>query len=275
MPAAGVAPLEYNGHDHAQCAIPRAIAARVAVQFQGEGMQTQSMGSKLVWVVMAALLLACLVMAVMLWQRSSATPTPGGQQALVYSAQDLQAAVAAASERAREQHTQQGEALAQAKQQQRQQALQAGEQGRQPLKADAVPAERPRGALMAMPSPQAMQSTQAVDVAPALEGADGLALLIRQGVLRRAGPGDLGAWIDRARQYGSLGRDAQERLSDRPVYVITGAMRIPDGLYGANSVIFLIDSRTPHPLGSLGHSMLLDRDTGGCSGATCSLLGAH
>jgi hypothetical protein len=230
--------------------------------------QSQSTGSRVVWVVMAALLLACLVMAVMLWQKSSAQQVQAGQPELVYSAQDLQAAVAAASERVREQYATQSDDLAQAKAQQRQLRQSASAAAPQ-LKSGVATGEAQRGALMAMPSPP---SVPAVDAAPALEGADGLAMLIRQGVLRRAGPGDLGAWIDRARQYGSLGPDAPQQLSHRSVYVITGAMRIPDGLYGANSVIFLIDSRTPHPTGSLGHSMLLDRDSGGCSGATCGML---
>jgi hypothetical protein len=220
---------------------------------------TQSLGSKLVWVVMAGLVLACVAMASALWKSSGSTAQ--ANEAAQFTAADVQAAVVAAREHERAQ-LQQGMALVKPA---------AG-----PVNVSAT--RMPQANVADNPSSPPMQALHRLDApampAPVASGRDGLAMLVNQGALRPASPSDLQRWLLRAReqQMGAINRDAAERMSRFPAYLITGPLRIPEGLGGADLVFFLMDSRSPYPMGSLGHSALLDMETGGCSGVACSML---
>lgn len=110
--------------------------------------------------------------------------------------------------------------------------------------------------------------------APPPEGRAGLVVLLRSGALRPASGSDLARWKLRyAESQGHPpGRDFDERLNMVPIYVVTGEIIIPSGLNGANSVVFLLEPRTPYPAGDPGHSPILDMGSGSCIGVTCGML---
>lgn len=239
----------------------------------------QAVVSNAVWAVMAVLLLACLVMAVMLWQKRS-PPSPeqlrqqAREQQLAQWHANVRKAVLDADRHARNV----------ARQRQREEERQLMRQGAAAAPAaaapvDAVPVASQQAPVAGVPAevrdgPPVLMPMPAAPVEPVLHGADGLASLVRSGVLRRAAPYDLQRWVERARvqRAGGLSAEALRRLEHMPAYVISGAMRVPDGLAGANAVVFLINAQAPHPMGSLGHSLLLDTDTGGCTGVTCGIF---
>lgn len=223
-----------------------------------------------VMAVVIVFVLAVVAVAVALFRGGTSSADQSHGDEAIYTAQDLHAAMAAATLRAQHQAAQ----AAQATQEQADAVAASAASAKAQWRAERqmraghdAPATPPvgQGSLMPMPAPQALLAE------PALQGSDGLALLVRQGVLRRASPGDLGRWLGQARRQGAgLQQEAEQRLGRLPAYVITGAMRVPDGLAGAHSVVFLIDGATPHPMGDLGHSVLLDTDTGGCMGMACA-----
>lgn len=213
----------------------------------------QSFVSKVVWVVMAGLVLACLAMGSELWKLSAATAEP--EEEAKFTAADVHAAVTAARQQAR------------------------GQQDQAPVKPMAVTTERtpqPGNADNSTSPPLQLLHRLDTPVMPdqVASGRDGLAMLVNQRALRPASPGDLQGWLQRARekQVGALNEEAVARMSHYPAYVITGPVRIPDGLTGADLALFLMDSRSPYPVGRLGHSALLDMETGGCNGAACAML---
>ena len=91
-----------------------------------------------------------------------------------------------------------------------------------------------------------------------LVGREGLEEAVEQGILRYATPQDfekLKIKYDITRHH--------------TAYVIQKRFRIPSGLYGAHSVIFILDKNVPQPKGDLGHSAIYDMNTGGCRGVSC------
>lgn len=213
---------------------------------------TQSLGSRVAWVVGALLLLAALVLVVVWLEQRRGLPPVAVDEAR-YTAADMHAAVEAAKA----------------------QAMRAQVPHKREAKSSVVSRSVPGDAgPMQMLQPSASLAGAATAAEATLAGQDGLAQLIRLGVLRRASPSDLQRWMERARlqRSGGLSADAGSRLQQMPGYVVTGSLRIPDGLHGAHAVVLLIDSSAPHPLGNPGHSVLLDMETGGCMGLTCRML---
>lgn len=97
---------------------------------------------------------------------------------------------------------------------------------------------------------------------------------LRNGQLRLAGPGDTARWVQRwsdASRHG-VPHAFAERIAHEQVYVVQKDFTFPDGLYGADAAIFLIERRTPFPRGNPGHSALLDMASGSCTGAICGSL---
>ncbi|WP_037588110.1 hypothetical protein, partial [Stenoxybacter acetivorans] len=95
-------------------------------------------------------------------------------------------------------------------------------------------------------------------------GQQGLNDYLRQGKLRLMNQSDSQKWQ-------ALTGNTINSGPGRMVYVITGDITIPAGLYGANSVTFILGNGVPFPKGDLGHSALLDFNSGGCMGATCGM----
>lgn len=127
-----------------------------------------------------------------------------------------------------------------------------------------VPAAQPVQRLY--PSP--------ANTAPVPSGRAGLVMLIRSGVLRPASGADLAHWKMRyaSTNPGGVGRQFDEWTRSMPAYVIVGDMAIPDGLAGANSVIFLLGDKVPFPTGDPGHSVILDPVSGSCLGTACRMI---
>lgn len=109
---------------------------------------------------------------------------------------------------------------------------------------------------------------------PALSGKAALVEALRAGQLRPANGDDFSRWSARWSAANRRGVPAvfQERSVQMTAYVIQKDFTIPDGLYGAHSVVFLLDTRAPYPRGNPGHSAILDLSTGSCMGALCGIL---
>ncbi len=138
---------------------------------------------------------------------------------------------------------------------------------------EAEPPVRVEQVLVLMPSEPA--PAQPVSPAPpALSGEAALVEAIRLGQLRPASGSDLSRWAMRWSEVNGRGLPAsfQERTGFMSSYVIQKDFTIPDGLTGAHAVIFLLDTRVPHPRGSPGHSVILDMSTGACMGVTCRMF---
>jgi hypothetical protein len=105
-------------------------------------------------------------------------------------------------------------------------------------------------------------------------GKAGLVEALRKGELRLANAGDIGRWkTSHARNTGnSVGRSFDEHIRHMDAYLIEKDFEIPDDLYGAHAVVFVVQSRAPFPRGDAGHSPILDIDSGACVGALCSML---
>jgi hypothetical protein len=109
-----------------------------------------------------------------------------------------------------------------------------------------------------------------------LAGLAGLEKLLSDGVLRRAQPSDLLGWKEAQRRSQGLPpmnvagsqNEASSSLPFRP-YVVQGPMTFPSGLYGGNSVTFIVPKGVPRPLGNPGHSAVYDWNTLICDGAIC------
>lgn len=109
---------------------------------------------------------------------------------------------------------------------------------------------------------------------PALSGKAALVEALRAGQLRPANGDDFSRWAARWSAANRRGVPSvfQERSVQMTAYVIQKDFTIPDGLYGAHSVVFLLDTRAPYPRGNPGHSAILDLSTGSCMGALCGIL---
>ena len=64
-------------------------------------------------------------------------------------------------------------------------------------------------------------------------------------------------------------RDFEDHISMMPIYVINTDFTYPEGLYGAHSVVFIIENGVPYPFGDPGHSQVLDMKSGTCLGRPC------
>ncbi len=141
-------------------------------------------------------------------------------------------------------------------------------------------AMHPQAATAAPPAPPLERLYPPSAAAPAAArvatppGRAGLVMLVRSGVLRPASGNDLAKW--KARYASSnprpLGARFDEWTGHMPVYEIVGDVTFPDGLGGANAVVFLLGERAPYPAGDPGHSVILDLASGSCIGVTCGML---
>ncbi len=138
--------------------------------------------------------------------------------------------------------------------------------------------EIPSALLGGAPAPPvASVPTIAPPTAPAparRSGQAGLVEALRNGALRPGTAGDIGRWksaYTRATGRG-LDRAFDEYTGHMDVYVVQKAFEIPDGLAGANAVVFVVETRVPFPNGDPGHSPILDTASGACVGMICRML---
>jgi len=103
-------------------------------------------------------------------------------------------------------------------------------------------------------------------------GQKGIDRLIELGLMRRALPQDLDAWVEKASaRYKKFNPNLAVAPPSGPrgTYVVLGKTRFPAGLYGGNSVAFLIPPGIPLPDGTPGHSAVYYLEDGSCRGAVC------
>jgi uncharacterized protein len=103
-------------------------------------------------------------------------------------------------------------------------------------------------------------------------GQKGIDRLIELGLLRRATPQDLDAWVEKASaQYKRFDPTlaVPRPMGPQGEYVVLGKITYPTGLYGGHSVAFLIPPGVPLPEGNSGHSAVYYLEDGTCRGAVC------
>jgi hypothetical protein len=95
-------------------------------------------------------------------------------------------------------------------------------------------------------------------------GVEGLEQLLREGVIRRATPEDIDAWVratgadrQKALRVETLDSSSGGRFVFR-TYVVLRDMTFPERLTGANSATFIVPSGVPRPFGDPGHSIVLE-----------------
>ena len=96
-----------------------------------------------------------------------------------------------------------------------------------------------------------------------LAGKRGLDQLVSDGKLRPATVADINAWIDKESepfQSFAPGIRVRSRLRPDNTYVVLDDMVIPNGLFGAHRVTFLVPNDIPIPEGDPGHSDILRID---------------
>jgi hypothetical protein len=118
------------------------------------------------------------------------------------------------------------------------------------------------------------------DKSAPIAGLAGIEDAIRKGLIRRATSADAKAWVDTVTQN-SPPRDippiAGKGIPEPPMfsiyntYVILKKFTYPAGLYGGNSVRFVIPKGVPNPEGNPGHSDVLDFSTLTCKGSACGI----
>jgi hypothetical protein len=109
-----------------------------------------------------------------------------------------------------------------------------------------------------------------------LSGKAGLDDAVQKGIIRLAKREDVDAW-ERMQNPNApeLVGDSNDqsyiesRLSMGGVYVVLKEFQYPAGLFGANSVIFIIPKGVSHPTGNPGHCEIYDMNGGTCSGPGC------
>ncbi|MCE7902677.1 MAG: DUF2339 domain-containing protein [Gammaproteobacteria bacterium PRO9] len=116
----------------------------------------------------------------------------------------------------------------------------------------AVPRPGPQPGVVRMPPPPLASQEAGIDQ------------LVRQGVLRRATPRDVDAWIAAtgSKDRESLHLDILDPFTGNRyvmrTYVVTREMTFPEGLYGAHSATFIVPRNVPRPYGDPGHSTILE-----------------
>jgi uncharacterized protein YecT (DUF1311 family) len=103
-------------------------------------------------------------------------------------------------------------------------------------------------------------------------GQKGIDRLVELGLLRRATPQDLDAWVEKASaQYKRFNPSLAVRrpMAPQGEYVVLGKITYPTGLYGGHSVAFFIPPGVPLPDGTPGHSAVYYMEDGTCRGAVC------
>lgn len=131
--------------------------------------------------------------------------------------------------------------------------------------------EAPLTLMPATPVPAAPPPAPA---APALSGEAALIEALRVGQISLASGSDIARWTMRWSETNGRGvpQSFLDRMHSTDTYLIRKDFTIPDGLYGAHSVIFILDKHAPHPRGNPGHSAILDIASGACMGPACYAL---
>jgi hypothetical protein len=134
-----------------------------------------------------------------------------------------------------------------------------GDPETQPLSATPNPA-----ASAPPPPPRPTLTTQVV-----------LSEAVRDRLLRPAEAGELSGWLQRNGALENKRRDAADetRLGGQ-AYVVIGDFRVPahDTLADTETVLLLVDARTPVAVSPGKHWPVLDMETGSCSGQMCSFI---
>ncbi len=111
------------------------------------------------------------------------------------------------------------------------------------------------------------------DKSAPVAGLAGIEDAIKKGFLRNATLADLDAWyaaIDQAAPPAlNQGLPKPRMSSTFRKYVVLKRFTYPPGLYGGNSVSFLIPKGVPRPEGNPGHSTVYDLNGPSCQGASC------
>lgn len=100
------------------------------------------------------------------------------------------------------------------------------------------------------------------------KGVAGLVQLQKEGKIRLATRQDIDAWVEAASEkYRKLGDELRvgHHMRVGNTYVILSDVYLPDGLYGAHSVSFLLPRGMTQPRGPAGHNTFYFMDGGGCS----------
>lgn len=106
-----------------------------------------------------------------------------------------------------------------------------------------------------------------------IAGLAGIEDAVHRGALRNATLADLDAWyaaIDQAYPLAANQDAPKTRMSSTfRKYVVLKPFTYPPGLYGGNSVSFLIPKGVPKPEGNPGHSTVYDLNGPNCQGPSC------
>lgn len=119
-----------------------------------------------------------------------------------------------------------------------------------------------------------------------LAGKAGIEDAVRKGLLRKADAADVQALKDalnaeKSKRMGGLGEPPRAsgkgpQLSNfyaHDLYVVLKPFKIPAGLYGGNSVQFLVPKGIPAPEGNPGHCMIFDLNKSTiCTGPLCDMM---
>jgi len=119
------------------------------------------------------------------------------------------------------------------------------------------------------------------DKSAPIAGPAGVADAVSKGLLRKATTADVEAWFEAVAQSSPprdippvFGQGAPQPRRPKPAlynaYVVLKPFVYPSGLYGGNSVSFLIPKGVPKPEGNPGHSAVYDFNTLTCQGPLCS-----
>ncbi len=104
----------------------------------------------------------------------------------------------------------------------------------------------------------------AEEIAP---GERGISQLIAQKKLRPATEADVSRWNELAGKKGSTAVRAWH--SQNHTFVVLAPMRIPRGMFGANSAVFLIEAGVPDPVDPGSHNSYFRLGDGSCYGSPC------
>lgn len=99
-----------------------------------------------------------------------------------------------------------------------------------------------------------------------LNGLEGLNTLLKQGKIRLATPDDIDAWVKAAREKDKTDEvNAKRNMRLGATYVVLEEIYLPDELYGAHSVSFIIPNEVPIPNGPPGHNQFYFMKGGFCT----------
>ena len=107
---------------------------------------------------------------------------------------------------------------------------------------------------------------------PFPSGQRGLDQLVRQNAIRPATHYDIEQWVEKAsKEYQKFNKELKvgHRMVVGRTYVILRDVQLPNGLFGGNSVAFLIPPGIPMPRGSKGHNAFYLVGSGTCLGPSC------